>query len=107
MKKLPWLAGTALALALGAAAASAQDTACAEGKAKADWMYVGPIGDFVYSYQHHQGLLDVQQKFGDQVETAYLESVPEGPDAERALERLPRDGCDISFATSFGFQDAV
>jgi simple sugar transport system substrate-binding protein len=70
-------------------------------------MYVGPIGDFGYSYQHHQGLLAVQQKFGDKVETAYLESVPEGPDAERALERLARDGCDIIFATSFGFMDPV
>src|SRR5687768_10210428 len=107
MKKLLLLAGTALALAFGAAAASAQDTAGAEDNVKACWMYVGPIGDFGYSYQHHQGLLAVQQKFGDQVETAYLESVPEGPDAERALERLARDGCDVIFATSFGFQDAV
>jgi simple sugar transport system substrate-binding protein len=70
-------------------------------------MYVGPIGDFGYSYQHHQGLLAVQEKFGDKVETAYLESVPEGPDAERALERLAREGCNIIFATSFGFMDPV
>ena len=101
MKKYLLLAGTALAVILGVSAASAQD------KTKACWMYVGPIGDFGYSYQHHQGLLAVQEKFGDKVETAYLESVPEGPDAERALERLAREGCDIIFATSFGFMDAV
>jgi simple sugar transport system substrate-binding protein len=101
MKKLLSLAGAALAVALGASAAAAQD------KVKACWMYVGPIGDFGYSYQHHQGLLAVQEKFGDKVETAYLESVSEGPDAERALERLAREGCNIIFATSFGFQDAV
>ncbi len=101
MKKLILMAGAALALALGASAALAQD------KVKACWMYVGPIGDFGYSYQHHQGLLAVQEKFGDKVETAYLESVPEGPDAERALERLAREGCDIIFATSFGFMDPV
>jgi simple sugar transport system substrate-binding protein len=92
---------TAAALALAASLASAQD------KVKACWMYVGPIGDYGYSYQHHQGLLDVQEKFGDQVETAYLESVSEGPDAERALERLAREGCNIIFATSFGFGEAV
>ena len=56
-------------------------------------IYVGPIGDFGYSYQHDQGLLAVKEKFADKVETAYLENVPEGPDAERALERLAREGC--------------
>src|SRR5687768_3943322 len=101
MKKLILMAATALALMLGASAALAQD------KTKACWIYVGPIGDFGYSYQHHQGLLAVQEKFGDKVETAYLESVSEGPDAERALERLAREGCDIIFATSFGFLDAA
>jgi simple sugar transport system substrate-binding protein len=101
MRKFILLAGAAMAVVLGASAAQAQD------KTKACWMYVGPIGDFGYSYQHHQGLLAVQEKFGDKVETAYLESVPEGPDAERALERLARDGCDIIFATSFGFMDPV
>jgi basic membrane protein A len=95
-----------LALAASAAvllpgAASAQD------KTKACFIYVGPIGDFGWSYQHHQGLLALEKEFGDKVETAYLESVPEGADAERALERLARSGCDIIFATSFGFMDAV
>ena len=104
MRRLIHLAGAALAVALGVSAAAAQE---AQDKVKACWMYVGPIGDFGYSYQHHQGLLAVQEKFGDRVETAYLESVPEGPDAERALERLAREGCNIIFATSFGFQDAV
>jgi simple sugar transport system substrate-binding protein len=94
-------AAATLAAVLAASAASAQD------KVKACWMYVGPIGDYGYSYQHHQGLLAVQEKFGDKVETAYLENVSEGPDAERALERLAREGCDIIFATSFGFGDAV
>jgi len=101
MRKLMLSAVAALAVAFAASTAVAQD------KVKACWMYVGPIGDFGYSYQHHQGLLAVQQKFGDRVETAYLESVPEGPDAERALERLAREGCNIIFATSFGFQDPV
>src|ERR687896_556326 len=101
MKKLILLAASALAVLIGASVAIAQD------KTKACWMYVGPIGDFGYSYQHHQGLLAVQEKFGDKVETAYLENVSEGPDAERALERLAREGCNIIFATSFGFQDAV
>lgn len=85
-----------------ALAASAQ----AQEKLKACWVYVGPIGDFGYSYQHDQGRLQVEKELGDKVETAYLENVAEGPDAERAFERLAREGCKIIFGTSFGFMDA-
>ncbi|WP_442935570.1 BMP family ABC transporter substrate-binding protein [Nitratireductor sp. CH_MIT9313-5] len=80
-------------------------TAFAQDKTKACFVYVGPIGDFGWSYQHHQGLLDVEEAMGDKVETAYLESVPEGADAERAIERFARSGCDIIFTTSFGYMD--
>ncbi|TCD13176.1 BMP family ABC transporter substrate-binding protein [Oricola cellulosilytica] len=72
---------------------------------KACFVYVGPIGDFGWSYQHDQGRLAVEEEFGDKVETAYLESVPEGADAERAIERFARSGCDIIFTTSFGYMD--
>jgi basic membrane protein A and related proteins len=80
-------------------------TAGAQDPTKACWIYIGPIGDFGWSYQHHQGLLDVEAALGDAVETAYLESVPESADAERALERFARSGCDIIFTTSFGYMD--
>ena len=100
MKKL-FLALAASAAILIPGAALAQD------KTKACFIYVGPIGDFGYSYQHHQGLLDAQKHFGDKLETAYLESVPEGAGTESALERLARSGCDIIFATSFGFMDGT
>ncbi len=79
----------------------------AEAKTKACFIYVGPIGDFGWSYQHDQGRLAVEKEFGDKVETAYLESVPEGPDAERAIERFARAGCNIIFTTSFGYMDAT
>ncbi|MGI6853095.1 BMP family ABC transporter substrate-binding protein [Mesorhizobium sp. 1B3] len=97
---------TILSLAAAAAVLSF-GTMAAEAKVKGCWVYVGPIGDFGYSYQHHQGLLQAKEKFGDELETAYLESVPEGADAERAIERLARSGCDIIFTTSFGFMDAT
>jgi basic membrane protein A and related proteins len=74
---------------------------------KACFIYVGPIGDFGWSYQHDQGRLAVEEAFGDKVETAYLESVPEGADAERAIERFARSGCNIIFTTSFGYMDAT
>jgi len=91
-------AGAVLALGVSAQAAD---------RLKACWVYVGPIGDFGYSYQHDQGRLQVEKALGDKVETAYLENVAEGPDADRAFERLAREGCKIIFGTSFGFMDSM
>ena len=100
MKKILSIAvGLALSLTLATAGAAAKTKAC--------WIYVGPVGDFGYSYQHDQGRLSVEKELGDQVETAFVENVPEGPDTERTLERLAREGCHIVFATSFGFMDAA
>jgi basic membrane protein A len=97
-----------LTLALAAAAvASFAVTAHAQDKLKACWVYVGPVGDFGYSYQHDQGRLQVEKELGDKVETAFLENVSEGPDADRAFERLARQGCKLIFGTSFGFMDSV
>ncbi len=89
-----------------AAAALSFGTLAADAATKACFIYVGPIGDFGWSYQHHQGLEQMKAALGDQVETAYLESVPEGADAERAIERFARSGCNIIFTTSFGYMDA-
>ena len=95
-----------IALMTTAAAMSLAVTAEAADKLKACWVYTGPIGDFGYSYQHDQGRLEVEKALGDKVETAYLENVSEGPDADRAFERLAREGCKLIFGTSFGFMDA-
>ncbi|MGX5803651.1 BMP family ABC transporter substrate-binding protein [Bradyrhizobium sp. Arg314] len=95
-----------IALMTTAAALSLAATAEAADKLKACWVYTGPIGDFGYSYQHDQGRLEVEKALGDKVETAYLENVSEGPDADRAFERLAREKCKIIFGTSFGFMDA-
>ena len=58
-----------------------------------------------WSYQHDQGRQAVEKELGDEVETVFVENVPEGPDAERTHERLARDGCQIVFTTSFGFME--
>jgi basic membrane protein A and related proteins len=101
MKK--WMmAAAALALGLGMASASAEAA-----KLKACWLYVGPVGDGGYTYQHDLGRKEVEKELGDKVETKYLENVAEGPDAERAIERFAREGCKIVFTTSFGFMDAT
>ncbi len=90
------------ALVLAAAPAAAQDEPL-----KIGFIYVGPVGDYGWSYQHDQGRLAVEAHFGDAVETTFLESVPEGPDAERALRQMAQSGHDLIFTTSFGFMNAT
>jgi len=72
---------------------------------KVGFIYVGPVGDFGWSYQHNQGRLAVEKEFGDRVETTYVESVHEGPDAERVIRQLAASGHGLIFTTSFGFMD--
>ena len=91
---------TTAALALGlATGAMAQD------KLKVGFVYVGPVGDGGWTYEHDKGRLAVEAEFGDKVETVFVESVPEGPDAERVMTQMALDGAKLIFTTSFGFMD--
>lgn len=69
------------------------------------FVYVGPIGDGGWTYAHNEGREYVEQEMSDSVHTAYLESVPEGADAERVIRNLARKGFDAIFTTSFGYMD--
>ena len=93
------LAGVVLALGLAGGAALAQD------KTKVGFVYVGPVGDGGWTYEHDQGRLAVEEAFGDKVETVFVENVAEGPDAERVMTQMALDGADLIFTTSFGFMD--
>ena len=73
---------------------------------RAAWVYVGPIGDGGWSYAHDQGRLYVEKNVPN-VETTYIESVPEGADAERVIRDLAQKGYDVIFTTSFGYMDAT
>ncbi len=95
-----------LLLATAAMGFALTGTAFAQDKTKACFIYVGPIGDGGWTYQHDQGRLAVIEAFGDKVDaTTYQESVPEGADAERVLTQMALSGCDIIFTTSFGYMD--
>ena len=99
MKKLIGMVALALAMTFAAGAATADD------KLKVGFIYIGPIGDHGWTYAHDQGRLMIEEALGDQVETVYVENIPEGPDAERAIERLARQGVGLIFTTSFGYMD--
>lgn len=92
-------------LGVAAAAFTAIAPVLAADPLKVGFVYVGPIGDHGWTYQHHEGLKAVEAAYGDKVETTYIESVSEGPDAERVIRRLASTGHGLIFTTSFGFMD--
>jgi simple sugar transport system substrate-binding protein len=92
-------------LLIASAFALASFSAFAADPVKVGFIYVGPIGDHGWTYRHDIGRQQVEEHFGDAVETIYLESVSEGPDTERAIRMMIQEGADIIFTTSFGFMD--
>lgn len=93
------LAGATLALGFASGAfADAHQT-------KVGFVYVGPVGDGGWTYEHDQARLAVEAEFGDAVETVFVESVLEGPDAERVMSQMALGGADLIFTTSFGYMD--
>ena len=78
--------------------------AMAEEKKKIGFVYVGPVGDYGWTYQHDKGRQAIVEKFGDKVETSYVESVKEGL-IRTGHSPVGRFGHDLIFTTSFGFMN--
>lgn len=98
MKLNNFLASAAMVLGLATAAV-------ADDKTKVGFVYVGPVGDGGWTYEHNEGRLAVEEEFGDKVETVFVENVAEGPDAERVMTQMALEGADLIFTTSFGYMD--
>ncbi len=78
-------------------------TAQAAEEIKVGFVYVGPVGDHGWSYQHDQSRQTIEKELG--VKTTFVESVGEGADAERVIRKLAADGNDVIFTTSFGYMN--
>ena len=89
-----------------AAAPAAEAPAKAE-PLKVAFGYVGPVGDGGWSFAHDTARKKIQDEFGDKIVTSYVESVPEGPDAERVLRDLANQGNKLIFGTTFGYMDTL
>lgn len=96
---------TAAVTALGACLSMASAQTLANDPLKVGFVYVGPVGDHGWSYQHNEGRLAIEAKFGDKVKTTYVEKVAEGADAERVIRKLASSGHDLIFTTSFGYMN--
>lgn len=74
---------------------------------KVGFIYLGPVGDFGWTYQHDIARKSCVDHFGDKIKTTFVENVPEGPDSEKVLNDLANQGHKLIFATSFGYMNYV
>ena len=74
---------------------------------KVGFIYLGPVGDFGWTYQHDIARKTAVEHFGEKIKTTYVENVAEGPDSEKVLNDLANQGNKLIFATSFGYMNYV
>jgi basic membrane protein A and related proteins len=92
-------AGAAAALPLLGSRAFAQE------KAKVGFIFLGPIGDYGWTWAHNKGREQVNTELGDKVETVYVENVAEDASAIPLIRDLAQQGCKLIFTTSYGYMD--
>ena len=92
-------AGAAATLPLLGSRAFAQE------KLKVGFIFLGPIGDFGWTWAHNKGRLAIDAALGDKVETLYTENVAEDASAIPAIRDLANAGCKLIFTTSYGYMD--
>lgn len=73
---------------------------------KVGFIYVAPIGDAGWTFQHELGRKALVAALGSKVTTTFVENVPEeGADAERVIRKLATEGHSLIYTTSFGFME--
>ena len=74
---------------------------------KVAFAYVGPVGDGGWSFAHDNARKALEAEFGDKIQTSFVESVPEGADAERVFRDMASQGNQLVFGTSFGYMEPM
>lgn len=77
----------------------------AQAPAKVGFVYVGPVGDSGWTFQHDLGRQQMEAALKGKVTTQFVENVPEGADSERVIREMAQSGAKIVFATSFGYMN--
>ena len=70
----------------------------AEKPLSAAFVYVTPVFDAGWTHQHDAGRKAAQAALGPQLKTTVVADVAEGPDAERVLRDLARNGHQLIFS---------
>ncbi|MBV8665036.1 MAG: BMP family ABC transporter substrate-binding protein [Burkholderiaceae bacterium] len=87
------------ALAMPTAAQAAEPTGVG-------FVYVSPIGEAGWTYQHDLARKEMEKALGAQVKTKVVENVEDkGADAERVIRDLAQQGNKLVITTSFGYMN--
>jgi len=98
----------AAALAASAAArAVAQPSGPARTPLKVAFVYVSPVAGIGWTPQQDVARRELEQALAGRATTAFVENVPEGPDAERVIRDLASRGHGLIFGTSFGYMEPM
>lgn len=89
-----------------AAAAQFQIPEVKAGKYNVAFIYLGPSNDGGWSQAHDVGRQYVDKNMPD-VNTAYVENVPDTADSEQVIRALARKGFNAIIGTSFGYMDPM
>ena len=79
--------------------------AFAADKIKIGFIFLGPIGDYGWTWAHNKGREAIDAALGDKVETIYVENVAEDASAIPVIRDLAQQGCKLIFTTSYGYMD--
>ncbi|MDR1968251.1 MAG: BMP family ABC transporter substrate-binding protein [Burkholderiaceae bacterium] len=74
---------------------------------KIAFAYVGPVGDGGWTFAHDNARKAIEKEFGARVQTSFVESVPEGADAERVLRDMVGQGNRLIFGNTFGYMEPM
>ena len=100
-------AAPAAAPAAPAPTAAAPAPAPSAGPLNIAFAYVGPVGDGGWSFAHDQARKALEKEYGDKIKTTFVESVPEGADAERVIRDMVGQGNKLIFGTTFGYMEPM
>jgi len=92
----------------GAAALAApfiNRTALGDTPLKIGYVYLGPVGDFGWTWAHEKGRKDMLAATGGKVTADYVENVAEDQSAIPVIRDLAKSGHKLIFTTSFGYMD--
>jgi len=72
---------------------------------KIGYIYLGPVGDFGWTWAHNKGRLAMVDALKGQVVADYVENVKEDSSAIPILKDLAQSGHQLIFTTSYGYMD--
>src|SRR3954447_1904390 len=88
---------TLAAMIAALAATTSSSAAPPASPLKVAFVYVSPIGEAGWTYQHEQGRLAMQKALGSAVVSTAVEAVAEGADSERVIRDLAAQGNQLIF----------